>query len=1064
MYMFSIAITNVNPKMKKLMNLRFILLLTGSLLLIPCLAHEQPAGNNEFPKEALSSRIRQIAKTYQVDITYNENRMKNVQVPAIKTADSSPEAVLQQSLRATLFSYRKLSENSYVIYEDPDKEIKNKGTILGMVLDENGDPLVGAAVLVVGTTLGTVTDMNGQYAIKRVPAGTQVVEVRFVSYETLHVKNVKVTGGKTARLDLVMKPASEELGEVVVTADYKQASVEGLYAKQKAMATMTDGISADLIKRTSDNNVAQVLRRVAGVTIDKGKYVTVRGMSERYNNVELNGTSLPSTEPNRRNFSFDVIPSALVDNVTISKTFTPDMPGEFTGGLVEVNTLALPDEQFFNITLGTGMNTNSTGKNFWSNKRYCGDWLFGNTGDRKWFTGRTEAASEVNVANAGKINNYGLQKYTAAPVQNYGLTVGLPFQLGNNQKLGVVAALTYRNEQTIETIEEAHMITRDSLYRESWRNKFVTAAGAVANVGWEMPGHKITWRNLFNNRFIHTNQERYIYKYYETYQFAEQYSVPLVNRLWQTQLDGEHLLFDQLKVNWKASYNKVKRTNPDDRLITGRLAGTATNGEEVFAWDSYTLISEGGTGNKEDIGTGHLMYSNLEETRKNAGIDLEYTGTVAGTRQKLKAGYLGAFRKADFEQQYLKGLVPNGVKIDSLMGRSPHAFFATGHFNEGIMKYVVSGMQGDDADYYEGDQDVHAAYLMGEGSFLHKLRLTAGLRMEKTKIKVRSELYTPGSHSDTDSLITLKKTDWLPAATLVYNIAGDLNIRLAYSRTIARPDFRELAACSYYNVDDRVFVENLRPLEQSNTDNFDLRMEWYPQAGEVLSVSAFYKKFHDPVEIITQMTTSMQSFYMYPVNLDEATAKGLEFNVRKSFGFIVPWAFLENLYLSGNATWIKGDVTYNFDRLVLQLSESEVHREDRSRPLVGLSPYAVNAGLAYQGTWIGAAVSYGREGRKLVTSGDYDKYDQYENSRDILDLQLSARFMREKLEVKFNAGDLLNQEVIVYRNCGYDIGDEKNDKAYTDRTGLGMNYNDGDWVMSRVKKGVNLSFSVSYNF
>jgi len=1042
------------------MNVRTLLFLAGMLFSPAWLSGQEI--NRDFPAQPLSERVTQIAAAAQKTITFDANQISNIQAGALEAKNSSVDQVLAGSLRLTGYSFRQLSDQSYIIYRERDDDSKTgRGSISGTVLDEKQVPVTGVTVLISGTTTGTATDADGKYRLQSVPAGTIAVRFSFLSFETLEVKDVTINPGKATRLDVVMKESSEELNEVVVTANYKQASAEGLYAKQKAMVAMADGISADQIKKTSDNNIAQVLKRVAGVTIDNGKYVTVRGMSERYNNVQLNGTSLPSTEPNRRNFSFDVIPSALVDNVTISKTFTPDMSGEFTGGLVEVNTLAVPDEQFFNVTVGTGMNTQSTGKDFRSNKRYSGDWLFGNIDDRKWYTGRTETASGVNVVNAGKINNYGLQKYTAAPVQNYELTLGLPFHLGNNQKLGVMAALTYRNEQTVETIKEGHMITRDSLYKESFRNKFVTAAGAVANVGWEMPGHKITWRNLYNNRFSHTNQERYISKYYETYQFAEQYSVPLVNRLWQTQLDGEHLVSDRLKVNWKASYNKVNRTNPDDRLITGRLGGTATDGEEVFAWSSYTLISEGGTGNKENIHEGHLMYSDLEETKKNAGIDLEYTAIVAGNRQRIKAGYLGTFRKADFQQQYLKGAIPNGVNIDSLTGRSPHEFFATEHFSEGIMKYVVSGMQGDAADYYTGNQDVHAAYLMGEFSFLRKLRLTTGVRVEKAKTEVTSELLNRETGAISDSLVTLEKTDWLPGGTLVYNITNNLNARMAYSRTIARPDFRELSLCRYYNVDDRVSVVNLGAIRQSTTDNFDLRLEWYPQAGEVLSVSAFYKKFHDPVEIITQMTSSQQSFYMYPVNLDEATAKGLEFNVRKSLGFIVPGTFLKNLYVSGNATWIKGDVTYNIDRL---LEHAEIQREDRSRPLVGLSPYLMNAGLAYQGNVIGVAINYGSEGRKLVTSGDYEKYDQYEESRDILDLQLSARFMREKLEVKFNAGDLLNQDIIVYRNCGYDIGDESNDGAYTDLTGLGMNYNDGDWVMSRVKKGVNLSLSVSYKF
>ncbi len=1039
------------------MNVRTLLFLAGILLSPVWLLGQEI--NRDFPAQDLSERVTQIAGAAKKTITFDANQIRNIKAAALEARNSSVDQVLAGSLRSTGYSFRQLADQSYIIYKETSADNKTgRGSLSGTVFDEQGEPLPGTSILLAGTTLGTVTDLNGQYTLKQVPAGTHVIEARFISYETQQVSEVKVTGGKTTRLDLVMKPANEELGEVVVKAGYKQASAEGLYARQKSSIQLVDGISADLIKKTSDNNVAQVLKRVSGVTIDKGKYVTVRGMSERYNSVQLNGASLPSTEPNRRNFSFDVIPAALIDNVTIAKTFTPDMPGEFVGGFVQVNTLAVPDEQFFNMTVGTGMNTNSTGKDFRSNKRFSDDYLFGGIDDRKWYTDRTEEASLVNIENAGQKNTYGLRRYTAAPVQNYGLSVGLPFDLGNNQRLGVVAALTYRNEQTIEDITEAHMITRDSLYRAGWRNRFVTATGAVGNLGWEMPGHKINWRNLFNNRFTHTNQQRFIHKYYEGYNFAQQYSVVLQSRLWQSQLDGEHQLFGKhLQLNWNASYNKVSRTNPDDRLVTGSaLLGETAAGEEVFHW--LGSFVGGGSGNSLNIGAGHIMYSKLDETKKNAGADLAYSFSLGGNRQKLKAGYLGTFRSSDFEQQYLKGMyTTNADDARDWWGLSPQSIFTTEDFADGRLTYVISGMQADRADYYTGKQDVHAAYGMGEFTLLQKLHLTAGVRIEKAKTEVTTQIYK-STVGRVDSLVTLDKTDWLPAAALVYNLTANLNARAAYSRTLARPDFRELSYNTYYNVDDRVWVINLGALRQSVTDNYDLRLEWFPRAGEVISVGAFYKEFTDPVELVTRMTSDQQNFYMYSANLDQATAKGLEFNIRKSLGFTAPGTFLENLYLGGNATIIEGDVTYNLDEV---LDMPNINAADRNRPLLGLSPYTVNANLAYEGPVFGAAANYGRNGRRLVTSGEEDKYDQYEASRDVLDLQLSARFIRQKLEVKLNVSDILNQDIIVYRNTR--IVDSSDGTEYVDLTD-DLDYNDGDQVMSRIKKGVNLSLSVSYKF
>ena len=1029
-----------------------ILFLLGMLLLSSVCHASDDQKATSYPAEALELRLNRIAKTYKVEVAFDGKNMKAISVPAA-TKRNSVEVDLSNSLSNTDYSYKKVSAESYSVYQDDNKNKKSsgKGTITGTVLDKDGFPIPGATVVIAGSNTGTATDIKGNFTLKDVPARTYMVEVSCISYQKMRISDVKVAGGRTTPLDVILQDETEMLNEVVVTATYNKASANALYSKQKTMVAMSDGISADLVKKTSDNNMAQVLRRVSGVTIDNGKYVNVRGMGERYNNVQLNGASLPSTEPNRRNFAFDVIPSGLVDNVTIAKTFTPDLPGEFIGGLIEVQTLAVPSKKFFDISLGTGMNTQSTGKDFLSNKRFKSDWLFGEMNDRQWYAGRSEDEGKIGTQNAALKNTFGMKKFTAMPIQNYSLTFGAPIELGYGHKLGVVAALTYRNEQTTEEYKEMNTITKDSLNGPGKRYKFLTSVGAVANIGWEIQNHKITWRNMFNNRFQHTNLERYIFKYTTAFNTYEQYSVPLRSQLWQTQLEGEHRLFNEnLIATWNASYNQVGRTNPDDRYALGNVQGDVEDG--LVDWSSTVTSSQFGL---ED---GHLMYSNLKEKKKSIGLNLEHPFVVKGNKQTIKTGYMGTFRTSNYEQQYLHAMFGNkGEGWDAwkeLQESHPELgeLYDPKNFASKAIYYAPSGLSGlNEADYYEGKQNIHAAYLMGEFTFFRKLHLTAGVRMEDATTEVQTTI----GADRVDSLVSVKKADWLPAATLVYNITDNINARFAYSRTIARPDFRELTPCNYYNVG----------LKQSHSDNFDLRLEWYPQAGEVVSVSAFYKKFKDPIEMVTRETMDLR-YVLHPFNIDDASVKGIEINLRKSLAFIAPGSFLKDVYVSGNATFLSGDVTYNLERLQNAASgiDREVKTQDRSRPLQGLSPYTVNAGLAYQGKILGAALNYGRNGRKLLFAGDYEKYDQYEASRDVLDLQISARFLKEKLEVKFNASDLLNQDVIVYRNCGYEPGvDPNNDKGYADLTS-NMNYNSGDWVLSRIKKGINLSLSVGYKF
>lgn len=1059
------------------MNVRTLLFLAG-MLFSPTWLFGQEI-NRDFPAQPLSERVKQIAQATQKTITFDANQISNIQASALEAKNSSVDQVLASSLRLTGYSFRQLADQSYIIYKERDDDHPTgTGSLSGTVLDEKQEPVTGVTVLISGTATGTATDATGKYRLQSVPAGTIAVRFSFLSYETLEVKDVKINPGKATRLDVVMKESSEELNEVVVTANYKQASAEGLYAKQKAMVAMADGISADQIKKTSDNNLGQVLKRVAGVTVNDGKYATIRGLSERYNNVELNGSSLPSTEPNRRNFSFDVIPSALVDNILVSKTFTPDMPGEFVGGVIQVNTLAVPDEQFVTLTAGSGFNTISTGKDFWSNSRYKSDYFFGNK--RDWY-GKDWKLEEynqyiygttvndwdaVNAMNARIPNRWGLEKFTGAPTQNYSLTIGLPFNLRGGNQLGIVAALTYRHEENTEDLEEAnYRIPGEYMIPdEGGRYRFITATGAVANIGWKRPGHAITWRNLFNNRFTHTNLQRANYSDEIGVYVLEQYSSPLNNRLWQTQLDGKHQLFgDHLSVSWTADYNKLNRDQPEDRLAMGAINNVVVDGIPQPDENGQYMVGWGWglNGNTGNFNLGHINYNDLEEIKKNIGADVAYAFTVAGNLQKLKAGYRGTFRDAEYEQQFLR---PQIKDDDDISGLTIHEYYAPESFANGLLYYIPFGLNGNRKDAYEGDQDLHAVYLMAELNFLKKLNLTAGVRVEDCNMQVRTT-YWDNNLGTTDTLMVTQNTDWLPAVTAIYNITGNFNFRAAYSKTLTRPDFRELTPqTKYYNIDDRVTYYGAGELKQPSTNNMDLRLEWYPQAGEVVSLSAFYKMFKDPIEQIGRISQDGKHYDILTTNLDESTAKGLEFNLRKSFGFMAPQTFLRDLYLTANAMVMEANVQYNYAYLssfAQNSGDTEEPEPDRDRPLQGLSPYSLNTGLAYEGTLLGAAINYGKAGRKLVVGGKEEKWDEYENPRDVLDLQISTRLLNKRLEIKANASDLLGQAVIIYRNGAY--GEGENSGVFEDRTD-DMDYNRGDYILSKYKKGTTFSLSISYTF
>jgi len=245
------------------------------------------------------------------------------------------------------------------------------GKISGVVSDKKtGETLIGVTVKIKGTTKGVSTDVDGKYTLQAMANGKHTLEFSYVGYQTKEVSDVEVKAPSVTSLNIVLSEAGgQNLQEVVVKASFKQESVNSLYAQQKNSALISDGISSDQIKKSPDKNTSDVLKRISGATIQDNKFVVVRGLSDRYNTATLDGSTLPSTEANRKAFSFDIVPSNLVDKITISKTATPDLPADFAGGAVQISTKDIPDQNFLSLGVGYGYNSQSTFKDFLGTKK-----------------------------------------------------------------------------------------------------------------------------------------------------------------------------------------------------------------------------------------------------------------------------------------------------------------------------------------------------------------------------------------------------------------------------------------------------------------------------------------------------------------------------------------------------------------------------------------------------------------------------------------------------------------------------------------------------------------------
>jgi TonB-dependent receptor len=958
---------------------------------------------------------------------YDNSQAKTVKINSLNFNNIPLGKVLQKLQDEAALTYN-MEGNSIMIRIEERRKIKkvDPGKITGKVLDEKGETLPGANIKVIETGTGTQTSVDGSYSLSLLP-GTYTLEISYISFQTQRITGVVVGAGKMTSLNIALKIATGTLNEVLVTSTYQRASVQGLYARQKNNAAMSDGITAEQISRTPDNNAAQVLRRVSGLQVSQNKYVVVRGLSDRYNNVLLNGNQLPSTEPNRRDFAFDLIPSALVDNIVVNKTATPDLPGEFTGGLVQVTTKDIPDEDFVTLSIGSGFNSQATGKDFIGGQRGSSNY-FGFANDvQKKPTGMSFAdynvlAAKIDNSSAsteekqkasqflGKFpDNWAMRRYTAQPIQSYSLAVGRSIPI-NNSKLGVIAAFTYRNEQTADQDDQYLPTVLD--YKGT-DYVFTTLLGGSLNLGYSFGKNKFTLKNTYNRRFTDKLYQFRGTDLLSTGTLNNYAAQTLINELFQSSFTGEHAFGKRgIKLDYSGAISTLERDQPNSRVVS-MLGDPVSSGSP----DNYYHYNF----NDFTASLGSVFYSHLSERRYAYQANVQFPFKLLGLDQSFKTGYQGSYRKANFgADSYRIRNFPGNVT--NFSGYAYTDVYNNQNFIDQKLFFIPFIGGGEPASNgsatgYNGKQQLDAYYGMLDIKPVAKLRLIGGLRLEQNNQQVFTS--TLGKAADNqvrpfvDSLIAVKKTDWLPSVNAIYALTPKMNIRAAFYKTIARPDLRELSFFQYFDFDvfRTVSGSNLKPTQ---IKNYDLRYEFYPSPDEIISVSGFYKKFTNPIELTFENTSGVPNLVYR--NLASAKDVGFEVDFRKSLKLISPSSpFWKNLYVSGSFTLIDASVDLGARAGVDSTGKAIISKRDR--PLYGQSPYIINGGINYTGTRFGLNVVYNRYGKRVVTSTANISTDEYENPRDLVDMQVSYKFLEKRqAELRFNISDLLNQNLITYRN------------------------------------------------
>ncbi|WP_233268701.1 TonB-dependent receptor [Mucilaginibacter lacusdianchii] len=910
------------------------------------------------------------------------------------------------------------------------------GKLSGKITDtKTGETLIGATVLIQGTNLGAAANVTGDYTVVNIPAGTYTVLVRYVGYQNKLISDVQIKANAATPLNITLDQANtQQLKEVTVRATYRQESVNSLYAQQKNRAVISDGISSDQIARSPDRSTGEALRRVSGTTIQDNRFVIVRGLSDRYNNARLDNTTLPSTEPNRKAFSFDIVPANLVDNIVISKTATPDLPSDFAGGSIQIITKDIPDQNFLTLSAGASYNSQSTFKDFNYGPRFTENYFaFDNYRQLPSNFPKSEEdfdnlSSQQQISALRRLPRvWTIGQSKATPYQDYQASIGRVKEFKNGGRFGFVGSLTYHNNETV-TPE----ITRDYfVYNFSDRaNLFSTNIGGLANFSYTKGKNKFSFKNLYN-RIL---DDKYTYRtgYDESRGSDIQYYAidMLIKGLFKTTLEGEHQLNDKNKLNWNLSYANVVNIQPDQRKVGYQRNITDRNNPNVPFLSTSTSI------NREN----NRLFSNLNEDLFNGSVNDQYNFNMFSKPAILKVGLGGQYRKRSFDARLI-GLALNAADPD-IQSRPLSTLYGLDLINSGAYRFEEITGPGDS---YDGHSYTAFGYAMLDNRIGDKSRVVWGLRAEKFNLDL-----TPMGVINQDA--HLDNLDLLPSVNYTYSLTTKSNFRASYYRTLARPEFRELAVFSYYDYENIFTLQGNPNLKRTLIDNFDLRYEIFPGAGEVLSVSAFYKHFNNAIETALEDRNSTPQIDY--INTKKATVYGAELEVRHSLSFVDNGsAWLKNIFLYANGSLIKSIVKNPTN------GDLYLHAE---RPLVGQAPYSINAGLQYNAfqNKLNLSALYNRIGRRILYIGRSKFEDVWEAPRDVLDFQASYRVLKGKGQIKLNTSNLLNSRTLFY----FDYTKDHKYSGASTITDSSTGAVRSDEIFNKYFTGITISLSVNYTF
>jgi outer membrane receptor for ferrienterochelin and colicin len=839
------------------------------------------------------------------------------------------------------------------------------GTLAGRVVDaKSGQPLTEAGVQIVGTTRGVQTGLDGRFRFPNVAAGTITIQVRRIGYQPKQITGLYLDPGQTLDQPIALEQSTVTLSTVVSTAESERGTVSAALDEQRNATAIVSSIGSEQISKSPDSDAAQALQRVSGITVQDGKYLNVRGLDPRYTTASLNGARLPSPEPERKVVPFDIFPASLLQAVTTSKTFTPDQPGDFSGGSVNLRTRESPFQTQRSYSLSIGANSAIAGQNIRSAPATGLEWLGFAGSDRRLpglvaGAGRFEqqfSQNEYNQFINAFRNSWSSRQVSGRPSTSASLSAGGIIPLGTRD-IGYVGAFSYSYGQEVRADEVRAFAIPTSGGGTDVVDRYVGSTGretalwgGVLNLSSLLgTRHRVTLNNTFTRSA--DNEARYEEGVDENagYPFHVTRLRYVQRAVVSSQLGGEHELTDRQRLQWTVTGSRVTRSEPDRSEL---VYAQDTPGANFFLFGSPESAVR--------------TFADLSEYNVNATGD-HTIRLGSGANHVFKFGALGRYtsRDAQVDSYSLQATLP---RVDR--ERPAEEIFGDRFTGPADSVFRVASLS--QAGSYSAQDGIGAAYAMTEVQLTDRVRLIGGTRFEVQRLLLEADpaLGDPVS-------VTRTYYDVLPSLAFNVQLTDAQVLRLSGSQTLARPEYREISPTSNRDVlGGEVFIGN-ENLRRTLIQNVDLRWEMYPSPGEVVSLALFGKHFDKPIERVYRGTsgTRITTFE----NAKSATNFGAELELRKNFAWLAeslrPWTGFSNL------TVMQSDIDIG------SISGGSV---ESKRAMVGQAPYVLNAGLTYGSSSgrLAATALYNIIGRRIFAASLLPLPSVYEEARHVVDFSL----------------------------------------------------------------------------